>query len=56
MKNIKSNFKSPQRRRIEENKTTNESTSNIFVARFSFDVLVSLIFIIYFVISSFTKT
>ena len=56
MKNIKSNFKSPQRRRIDENKTTKESTSNIFVARFSFDVLVSLIFIIYFVISSFTKT
>ena len=39
MKNIKSNFKSPQRRKIEENKTTNESTLNIFVARFSFGVL-----------------
>ena len=56
MKNIKSNFKSPQRRKIEENKTTNESTWNIFVARFSFGVLASLIFVIYFVISSFTKT
>ena len=41
MKNIKSNFKSPQRRKIEENKTTNESTWNIFVARFSFGVLAS---------------
>ena len=56
MKNIKSNFKSPQRRKIEENKTTNESTWNIFVARFSFGVLASLIFVIYFVISSFTST
>ena len=55
MKN-KSHFKSPQRRKIKENKTTNESTWNIFVARFSFGVLASLIFIIYFVISSFTKT
>ena len=45
MKNIKSNFKSPQRRKIEENKTTNESTWNIFVARFSFGVLASLIFV-----------
>ena len=56
MKNIKSNFKSPQRRKIEENKTTNESTSNIFVARFSLSVLASVIFVIYFAISSFTKT
>ena len=55
MKNIKSNFESIQRRKIEEN-TTNESTWNIFVARFSFGVLASLIFIIYFVISLFTKT
>ena len=45
MKNIKSNFKSPQRRKIEENKTTNESTWNIFIARFSFDVLACLIFV-----------
>ena len=51
IKNIKSNFKSPQRRKIEENKTTNESTWNIFLGRFSFGVLASLIF----VISSFTK-
>ena len=55
MKNIKSNFQSLQRRKIEVNKTTNESTWNIFVARFNFGVLASLIFIIYFVISSFTK-
>ena len=55
MKNIKSIFKSPQRRK-NENKTTNESTWNIFVARFSFGVLASLIFIIFFVILSFTKT
>ena len=55
MKNIKSNFKSLQRRKIEEN-TTNESTGNIFVTRFSFGVLASLIFVIYFVTSSFTKT
>ena len=50
MKKIKSNFKSTQRRKIEENKTTNESTLNIFIARFSFGVLASLVFIIYFVI------
>ena len=56
MKNIKSNFQSPQRRKIEENKTTNESTWNIFVARFSFGVLSSHIFVIYFVISLFTKS
>ena len=56
MKNIKSNFESPQRRKNEENKATNESTWNIFVARFSFGVLASLIFIIYFVIWSFTIT
>ena len=55
MKNIKSNFKSPQRRKIEENKTTNESTWNIFVARFSFCVLVSLTPVIYFIISSLTS-
>ena len=55
MKNIKSNFKSPQRRKIEENKTTNESTWNIFVARFSFGVLASLIFVIYFAKSLFTS-
>ena len=54
MKNIKSNFKSSQGRKFEKN-TTNESTWNIFVARFSFGVLASLIFIIYFVISLFTK-
>ena len=48
MKNIKSNFKSPQRRKNEENKTTNESTWNIFVVRFSFGVLASLIFVIFF--------
>ena len=42
MKNIKSNFKSTQRRKI-ENKTTNESTWNIFVARFSFGELASRI-------------
>ena len=34
----------------EENNTTNKSTWNILVARFSFDVLASLIFVIYFVI------
>ena len=56
MKNIKSNFKSPQRRRFEENTTTYESSWNIFVARFSFGALASLIFVIYFVISLFTKT
>ena len=56
MKNIKSNFKSPQTRKIEENKTTNESTWNIFVSRFSFGVTASLVCIIYCVISSFTKT
>ena len=50
MRNIKSNFESPQRRKDEEKKTTNESTWNIFVARFSFGVLSSLIFVIYFVI------
>ena len=54
MKNIKSNFKSPQRRKTEEN-NTNESTWNNFVAKCSFGVLVSLIFLIHFVISSFTK-
>ena len=54
MKNIKSNFKSPQRRKNEENKAINESTWNIFVARFSFGVLASLICVIYFVIWSFT--
>ena len=46
MKNIKSVFKSPQRRKNEENKIINESTSNIFVARFSFGMLASLIFVI----------
>ena len=55
MKNIKSNFKSLQRRKIEEN-TTNESTWYIFVARFSFGVLASLVFVMYFVILSFTET
>ena len=55
MKNIKSNFKSLRRRKIEEN-PTNESTGNIFVTRFSFGVLATLIFVIYFLISSFTKT
>ena len=48
MKNIKSNFRSPQRRKHEENKATNESTWNIFVVRFSFGVLASLIFVIFF--------
>ena len=56
LKNIKSNFKSLQRRKNEENRTTNESAWNIFVARFSFDVLASLIFVIYFTISLFTST
>ena len=56
MKNIKSSFKSPQRRKHEENKTTNESTWNIFVARFSFGVLASLIFVIYFVTLLFAST
>ena len=56
MKTIKSNYKSPQRRKIEENTTTNESTWNMFVARFGSGVLASLIFVIYFVTSSFTKT
>ena len=51
MKNIKSNFKSPQRRKNEENKTANESTREIFVARFSSCVLASLIFVIHFAIS-----
>ena len=55
MKNVKLNFKSPQRRKIKENETTDESTLNIFVARFSFGELVSLIFVIYFLIM-FTKT
>ena len=41
MKNIKSNFKSPRRRKNEENETTNESARNIFAARFSFGVLAS---------------
>ena len=41
--NHKSNFKSPQRRKNEENKTTYEWTWNIFIARFSFGVLASLI-------------
>ena len=48
MKKTKSNFKSPQRKKVEENKTTNESTWNIVVARFSFGVLASLIFVILF--------
>ena len=56
MKNIKSNFKLPQSRNIEENKTINESTWNTFLARYSFSVLASLIFVTYLVISSFTKT
>ena len=49
MKNIK-------KRRKNEEKTTNYSTWNIFVAKFSFGALGSLIFVIYFVISSFTST
>ena len=49
--NTQSIFKSQQRKKDEENKTTNESTWIIFVARFSFDVLASLIFVICFVIS-----
>ena len=53
MKNIKSNLKSPQRRKM---RTTNESTRNIFVARFSFGVLASLIFVIYFPKLTFTST
>ena len=56
MKNIKSNFRSPQRRKHEENKATNESTWNIFVVRFSFGVLASLIFVSDFIISSFSNT
>ena len=55
MKN-KSNYKSPQRRKNEENETTNESTQNIFVGRFSFGVLAFVIFVIYFVMSSITST
>ena len=43
MKNIKSNFKSPQRRKNEENKVTNESTWNIFALQQD-SVLVSLHF------------
>ena len=43
MKNIKSNFKSPQRRKNEENKVTNESTRNIFALQQDL-VLVSLHF------------
>ena len=43
MKNIKSNFKSPQRRKNEENKVTNESTWNIFALQQDL-VLVSLHF------------
>ena len=43
MKNTESIFKSTQRRKNEENKTTNESTWNTVVARFSFGVLASLI-------------
>ena len=56
MKNIKANFKSSQRRKNEEHKTTNESTSNIFVASFSFGVLASLMFVIYFVLLLFIST
>ena len=56
MKNSKSNFRPPQRRKNEEDKTTNKSTGNIFVARFSFGVLASHIFVIYFVISLVTKS
>ena len=56
MKNIKSNFKSLQGRKNEENKNTNESTWSIFVRRFSFGVPSSLTFVIYFVISLFTST
>ena len=32
-----------------ENETTNESELNIVVARFSFGLLVSIIFVIYFI-------
>ena len=55
MKN-KSNFKSSQRRKNEENKTTNESTRNILVARSSFGAFGFLIFVIYFVIWSFVSS
>ena len=55
MQNIKSNFKSPQRRKNEENRTTNESTLNIFATRFRFGVLASLIFVLYFAKSLFTS-
>ena len=37
-------------------KTTYESARNIFVAKFRFGVLASLIFVLYFVITSFTST
>ena len=43
MKNIISNFKSPHRRKNEENKVTNESTWNIFALQQDL-VLVSLHF------------
>ena len=38
------------------NKTTNEWTWNIFAVRFNFSKLASLVFVIYFVISSFAST
>ena len=56
MKNTKSNFKSLQGRKNEENKNTNESTWSIFVRRFSFGVPSSHRFVIHFVISLFTST
>ena len=55
MKNIKSNFKSPQRRKNEENKAANESKWNIFVARFSFRVPATFIFVTNFLIWLFTR-
>ena len=56
MKNIKSNLESSQRRKNEENRTTIESTRDIFAAKFRFGVLASLIFVIYFAKSLLTST
>ena len=44
------------RRKNHKNKTTYEWSWNIFAASFSFGVLTSLIFAIYFLILSFTST
>ena len=45
-----------KKKKKEENKTINETIWNIFVARFSFGVHTSLVYIIYFAILLFTST